>query len=339
MNIQALGVDLGKHGCHIAGQDTKGNLIERKQLTNKKFAVYLAKLPPCNIYMEACGGAHYWARTAISHGHTCKLIPAKFVKPFVKSNKNDWIDAEAICEAGQRPSMRFANVRSEEQQALAALLKLRDGLVVERTACSNRGHAFLLEFGIPVKRGRGFMKTLSGISADLEYNIPMTLRFVLNEICEQYRSIQEQVQRMENQLKQLVDASEAGKRLLSIPGVGIMTAGYVLAWVGNGKQFKSGREFSAWTGLVPRQYSTGGKTTLLGISKRGNNGLRKLLIHGARSAIQWKLEAGHSWSGWMKELLARKPKAVAIVAMANKLARIIWAVLVGEQPYKVKVVV
>ncbi|MCL6417889.1 IS110 family transposase [Aestuariirhabdus sp. Z084] len=337
MNIQTLGVDLGKHGCHIAGQDAKGNLVERKQLSNKQFAIYLSKLPKCNIYMEACGGAHYWARKAISYGHACKLIPAKFVKPFVKSNKNDWVDAEAICEAGQRPNMRFAHVRSEEQQALAALLKLRDGLVVERTACINRGHAFLLEFGIPVKRGRGFIDRLSSIAADLDYDIPMALRFVLNEVCEQYRTIQEQVQRMENQLKQLIDASDAGKRLLTIPGVGIMTAGYVLAWVGDGRQFRSGRQFSAWAGLVPRQYSTGGKTTLLGISKRGSNGLRKLLIHGARSSIQWKLEGGHAWSGWMKELLTRKPKPVAIVAMANKLARIIWAVLVGEQPYKVNI--
>lgn len=339
MNIKTLGVDLGKSGCHVVGQDEYGKEVARKSFTRKAFAEYLANLPSCRVVFEACGGAHYWARKAKELGHDSALIPAQFVKPFVKSNKNDWIDAEAICEADQRPNMRYAHIRSPEQQALGSLLKLREAFVSERTACINRGHAFLLEFGINIERGRGFMGKLGKMVSDPESPIPVMMRQVLNEVHTQYKSLQEQIERLEALLGAVAKSNETMRRIMSIPGIGVMTACSVVAWAGDGKQFVSAREFAAWIGLVPRQYSTGGKTKLLGISKRGNSHLRHCLIHGARSAIQWKVDVPSAWSGWVKNLLARKPKTVAIVAMANKLARILWAVLTGNDGYQTRAAV
>jgi transposase len=333
MNIKVLGVDLGKQGCHVVGQDGQGKRVFSKQLSNKKFALLLGNLPPCRVLFEACGGAHYWARKADSHGHQSALIPAQFVKPFVKSNKNDWIDAEAICEAGQRPSMRYAIVRSAEQQALGALLKLRDGLISERTACINRAHAFLLEFGHPIRKGRGFFNSVTEILGNDVSDFPVMLTDVLQESLTHYRGLNDQIVRMEKRLADTVQASPVGKRLLTIPGIGIMTASYLLAWVGNGSQFRSSRDFAAWIGLVPKQCSTGGKTRLLGISKRGNSALRRYLIHGARSVIQWKSGDEYAWSNWIQQLQQRKPKPIVAVAVANKLARIVWAVLARDVDY------
>lgn len=333
MSIKTLGVDLGKLSCHIIGQDQHGKVVEKRKILISKFAEYLANLPPCAVFFEACGGAHHWCRKARSLGHRADMIPANFVKPFVKSNKNDFNDAEAICEAAQRPTMRFAHVRSEEQQAFGCLLKLREQLVEERTAVSNQAHAFLLEFGIQQKKGRGFISTVADMTEDAEINLPEALRLALFRLVERYKAVNIEISELERDITAINSQSDNCRRMQSIPGVGLITSSFIEAWAGSGTQFKSARDFAAWAGLVPKQHSTGGKSNLLGISKRGNNTLRKYLIHGARSVIQWKLEEDHAWSPWIKKLLSIKRKTVAVVAMANKLARIIWAVLTKEQNY------
>ncbi len=261
------------------------------------------------------------------------MIPANFVKPFVKSNKNDFNDAEAICEAAQRPTMRFAHLRSAEQQAFGCLLKLREQLVEERTAVSNQAHAFLLEFGIQQKKSRGFISAVADITEDAEITLPHALRFALFRLVERYKAVDKEINELEREITAINNQNDNCRRLQSIPGVGLITSSFIEAWAGSCTQFKSARDFAAWAGLVPKQHSTGGKSNLLGISKRGNQTLRKYLIHGARSVIQWKLEEDHAWSPWIKKLLCSKKKTVAVVAMANKLARIIWAVLTKEQNY------
>lgn len=333
MSIKTLGVDLGKFGCHVIGQDQHGKVVEKRKMSMAKFAEYLANLPPCAVFFEACGGAHYWCRKAKSLGHRSEMIPANFVKPFVKSNKNDFNDAEAICEAAQRPTMRFANIRSEDQQAFGCLLKLREQIVDERTATSNQAHAFLLEFGIQQKKGRGFIGAVAQLIADEDNKLPQALRCTLSRLVERYKVIDKEVSEVEREIANFNRQSDNCKRMQSIPGVGLITSSFIEAWAGSCTQFKSARDFAAWAGLVPKQHSTGGKSNLLGISKRGNQTLRKYLIHGARSVIQWKLEENHAWSPWIKKLLCSKKKTVAVVAMANKLARIIWAVLTKEQNY------
>jgi transposase len=333
MLIKTLGVDLGKFSCHVVGQDQQGKVVEKRKIPIGKFAEYLANLPHCAVFFEACGGAHYWCRKARSLGHRSDMIPANFVKPFVKSNKNDFNDAEAICEAAQRPTMRFAHLRSAEQQAFGCLLKLREQLVEERTAVSNQAHAFLLEFGIQQKKSRGFISAVAALTEDAEVNLPHALRFALFRLVERYKTVDKEISELEREIAAINNQNDNCRRLQSIPGVGLITSSFIEAWAGSGSQFKCARDFAAWAGLVPKQHSTGGKSNLLGISKRGNQTLRKYLIHGARSVIQWKLEENHAWSPWIKKLLCNKKKTVAVVAMANKLARIIWAVLTKEQNY------
>lgn len=333
MLIKTLGVDLGKFSCHVVGQDQQGKVVEKRKILISKFAEYLVNLPPCAVFFEACGGAHYWCRKARSLGHRSEMIPANFVKPFVKSNKNDFNDAEAICEAAQRPTMRFAHLRSAEQQSFGCLLKLREQLVEERTAVSNQAHAFLLEFGIQQKKSRGFISAVAALTEDAEVNLPHALRFALFRLVERYKTVDKEISELEREIAAINNQNDNCRRLQSIPGVGLITSSFIEAWAGSGSQFKCARDFAAWAGLVPKQHSTGGKSNLLGISKRGNQTLRKYLIHGARSVIQWKLEENHAWSPWIKKLLCSKKKTVAVVAMANKLARIIWAVLTKEQNY------
>jgi transposase len=337
MLIKTLGVDLGKFSCHVVGQDQQGKVVEKRKIPIGKFAEYLANLPPCAVFFEACGGAHHWCRKARSLGHRSEMIPANFVKPFIKSNKNDFNDAEAICEAAQRPTMRFAHLRSAEQQAFGCLLKLREQLVEERTAVSNQAHAFLLEFGIQQKKSRGFISAVADITEDAEINLPHALRFALFRLVERYKTVDKEINELERKIAAINSQNDNCRRLQSIPGVGLITSSFIEAWAGSCTQFKSARDFAAWAGLVPKQHSTGGKSNLLGISKRGNQTLRKYLIHGARSVIQWKLEENHAWSPWIKKLLCSKKKTVAVVAMANKLARIIWAVLTKEQNYAAQV--
>ena len=334
MTIKVLGIDLGKRYFHLYAVDKHGKLVTRKKLKRKELLLFLSNLEPCLIGMEACGGAHYLARKAIELGHKPKLMAAKFVKPYVKSNKNDFLDAEAICEAVQRPNMRFVTVRSPEQQTLGAQVKLRESLVRRRNAATNQVHGFMLEFGIEYPKGRKTILKLNDIIAKHEGELSASMIVLLYRLADEYRHLSELISDLEDEMNALVSNDERGRKLLDVHGVGLITAACLLAWVGDAKQFKSGRDLAAWIGLVPKQASTGGKTTLLGIGKRGNSRLRCNLIHGARSALQWHIDKPSRWSTWAQELKATKKPNVVAVAMANKMARMIWVVLARNEEYR-----
>lgn len=241
MSIKTLGVDLGKLSCHIIGQDQHGKVVEKRKVQLSKFAEYLVNLPPCAVFFEACGGVHHWCRKARCLGHRADMIPANFVKPFVKSNKNDFNDAEAICEAAQRPTMRFAHVRTEEQQAFGCLLKLREQLVEERTAVSNQAHAFLLEFGIQQKKGRAFIGTVADMTENPDINLPEALHLTLFRLVERYKAVDKEISALERNITAINSQNENCKRVQSIPGVGLITSSFIEAWAGSCHQFKSAR--------------------------------------------------------------------------------------------------
>ena len=333
MTIKTLGIDLGKRCFHVHGTDSKGNAVFKRKFTRQKLLLFLSNLEPCLIGFEACGGAHHWAKKANSFGHTAKLMPAQFVKPYVKSNKNDFLDAEAICEAVQRPTMRFVTIRTDEQQALGAMIKLRARLVRQRNATINQVHGFLLEFGIEYPKGRKTVAKLMEIISLQAAVLPPMMHSVLCRLYEEYRHLCSQLEELEDSIEQAVRTDDRGQRLLAVPGVGVITAACLLAWVGDGKQFSSGRQLAAWIGLVPKQYSTGGKAILKGIGKRGHTLLRCNLIHGARSALQWCLNKPGPWQAWASQLLKEKAKPLVVVALANKLARMIWVILAHNQHY------
>jgi transposase len=334
MIIKVLGIDLGKRYFHVHGVDSNGKLVTRKKLKRKELLLFLSNLAPSLIGMEACGGAHYLARKASEYGHTPRLMAAKFVKPYVKSNKNDFLDAEAICEAVQRPNMRFVTPRTPEQQTLGAQVKHRESMVRRRNAAINQVHGFMLEFGIAYPKGRKTILRLREIIGKHEGELPASMVVVLYRIADEYRFLSEQISDLEDEINALVVHDDRGRRLLEVHGVGVITAACLLAWVGDAKQFRSGRDLAAWIGLVPKQSSTGGKTTLLGIGKRGHTRLRCNLIHGARSALQWHIEKPSRWSHWAKTLKATKKPNVVAVAMANKMARMIWVILARNEDFR-----
>ena len=287
--------------------------------------------------MESCGGSHWLARRCQSFGHDVKLIPPQYVKPYVKTNKNDFIDADAIAEAATRPSMRFVSVKSEQAQVISVIQKIRSSYVKERTACMSRIGAILLEFGMSFPRGHSAMKSLFQWLADSKEPIPAMLMRELVEHHEYYLQLNERIKIQDTKLKELVDNDERAQLLKSVPGIGDLTSSRCLSDISNPQDFKNGRHMAAWIGLVPHQYSTGGKTTLLGISKRGNKALRTLFIHGARALLS-RLELAEKVFGrWIVQLRARKPFNVAVVALANKLARIAWSVMVSQRPFEVRV--
>ena len=334
MTIKVLGIDLGKRYFHVHAVDKNDVLITRKKLKRKELLLFLSNLEPCLIGMEACGGAHYLARKAEEFGHESKLMAPKFVKPYLKSNKNDFLDAEAICEAVQRPNMRFVTPRSPEQQTLGAQVKFRESLVRRRNAATNQIHGFMLEFGIEYPKGRKTVLKLNEIIGQHEGELPASMIVMLYRIAQEYRSLCEQISDVEDDMNVLVSNDDKGQRLLEVQGVGLITAACLLAWVGDAKQFKSGRDLAAWIGLVPKQSSTGGKANLLGIGKRGHTRLRCNLIHGARSALQWHIDKPSRWSAWAQKLKATKKPNVVAVAMANKMARMIWVVLAKNERYE-----
>ncbi|WP_274371886.1 IS110 family transposase, partial [Morganella morganii] len=279
-NIALIGIDLGKNSFHIHCQNRHGKAIYRKKFTRQKLYEFLATCPATTIVMEACGGAHFMVRKLSELGHTPKLISPQFVRPFVKTNKNDFIDAEAICEAASRPSMRFVKPRTESQQAMHALHRVRESLVSDRVKTTNQIQAFLLEFGVSARKGPTLIKGLAEIMET--NNLPPYMTSLLQKLREHYDYLVAQIKDLEIQLQLSLDEDEAGQHLLSIPCVGPLTASLLSTQLGDGKQYGGSRDFAASTGLVPRQYSTGGRTTLQGISKRGNKRLRALLVQCAR---------------------------------------------------------
>ncbi len=337
--INVIGLDLAKNVFQVHGVNRDGEVVVRKQLKRRQVLQFFARLHSCLIGMEACGGAHYWARELARLGHTVRLMAPAFVKPYLKSNKNDRNDAEAICEAVQRPNMRFVQVKSPEQQAVLHLHHGRQLLVRQRVAVSNHIRGVLAEYGIVLPQGvKVLTRRLPELLEDAENALPMLVRHLLAELKAEHDQLQERIGRCEQQLKAWHETNPLSQRLATIPGIGILTATALSASVGEGQDFKNGRQLAAYLGLVPRQSSTGGKDRLLGISKRGDGYLRKLLIHGARAVIHHirrRLKAGQAGGNpWVEQLLQRCHVNEAAVALANKMARIAWVLLSRNETYR-----
>jgi transposase len=335
LNTTTIGIDLGKTVFHLIGMDERGTITMKKRLSRTQLITLLANTPACLIGMEASCGAHYLARELAALGHNPRLIPAQFVRPFVKSQKNDYVDAEAIAEAVQRPTMRFVPVKTADQLDLQAIHRVRDRLIERRTSVINQLRAFLLERGLVMRTGRQHLfNQLPEILAEAEESISAGLFRLLGMLVNEWRQIEVDIEQLNLEISEVACRDAACKRLLTVPGVGPLTATAVIAAIGNGAAFSKGRQFATWLGLVPRQISTGGKAKLLGISKKGNEYLRRLFIHGARSVIarmnRDKLRFGH----WISGLESRAHSNVVSVALANKLARIAWAVLNGGTDYQ-----
>lgn len=335
MNITTIGIDLAKNVIQVHGVDGNGKVVLKKSFKREQVVVYFANLPPSLIGMEACGSAHYWARKLHRLGHTVKLMAPQFVKPYVKTNKNDAADAEAICEAVSRPNMRFVPMKHPEQQALLAIHRARQGFVKARTAQANQIRGLLAEYGITIPQGIGHIATrLPEILEDGENELPGAFRQLIDRLGLHLKELDRQVKELEVQIQAWHRESIDSKKLAQIPGIGPITASALVASIGDAKSFDNGRQLAAWLGLVPRQHSSGGKQTLLGISKRGDSYLRTLLIHGARAVIrvaEGKLNHAQTWLGCM---MKRRNKNVAAVALANKNARIVWALLRHDRDYK-----
>ena len=299
MKITTIGLDLAKNVIQVHGVDEEGKVVLKKQLRRHRVASFFANLPVCLVGMEACGGAHHWARQLEKSGHRVKLMAPQFVKPYVKTNKNDAADAEAICEAVSRPNMRFVPVKNGEQQAVLSLHRARQGFVKARTAQANQIRGLLAEYGIVVPQGIiHIAKRLPAILEDGENELPGTFRQLLARLVDHLKELDRQVVELEKQIQRWHRESEASRKLEQIPGIGPLSASALVATIGDAKQFENARQLAAWLGLVPRQHSSGGKPMLLGISKRGDAYLRTLLIHGARSVVrvaECKDDGGQSW--------------------------------------------
>ena len=335
MDITTIGFDLAKTVFQVHGADGEGRAVLRRKLRRGKVLAFFAGLPSCLVGMEACASAHYWAREIQALGHEVRLIPPQYVRPFVKTNKNDAADAEAICEAVTRPTMRFAPAKSAEQQSVLMLHRARELLVRQRTMVINalRGHC--AELGLIVAQGASKVEELVAIIEDPgDVRLPPLAREALGSLVEQLHSAQARIKQLEATLLAWHRSNQASRRLATIPGVGVITATALVATIGDGAQFRSGRQLSAWLGLVPRQHSSGGKDRLGRISKRGDGYIRRLLVHGARSVLRWRRAKPGTGPGWTDRLLARRPTNVVLVAMANKTARVAWALLRYERIYR-----
>ena len=333
--VTTVGLDLAKLVFQVHGADDVGRPVVRKKLRRGQVLVFFAGLSPCLVGLEACASAHYWARELQALGHDVRLIPPQYVKPFVKTNKNDASDAEAICEAVIRPTMRFAPIKSAEQQSVLMLHRARELLVRQKTMLINalRGHCG--ELGIIVAQGASKISELIVMIEDPDdVRFPALAREALMALTAQLRMVQSQILDLEKELKAWHRASEDSCRLETIPGVGVITATALVATIGDASQFHSGRQLAAWLGLVPKQYSSGGKERLGRISKRGDGYLRKLLVHGARTVLLWSRRKKESRSPWQVALLSRRPTNVVLVAMANKTARVVWAMLNRGETYR-----
>lgn len=335
--ITTVGLDLAKTVFQVHAADRNGRPVVRKKLRRRQVLDFFAGLPPCLVGLEACASAHHWARELQALGHEVRLIPPQYVRPFVKTNKNDASDAEAISEALMRPTMRFAAVKSAEQQSVLLLHRARELLVRQRTMLINalRGHCG--EFGIVVAQGAPKVADLiERIEDPDDARIPALAREALGFLVAQLRGVQTEVRGLEKKLKAWHRSNEASRRLEAIPGVGVITATALVATIGDASQFHSGRQLAAWLGLVPRQYSSGGKERLGRISKRGDGYIRRLLVHGARADLRWSRRRKHERSAWQESLLARRPTNVVLVAMANKTARVAWALLSRGETFRAK---
>lgn len=334
MKITTIGIDLAKTVFQVHGVDAQGKTVLRKQLKRDQMAVFFVNLPPCLIGMEACGSAHFWARKLQELGHTVRLMAPQFVKPYVKTNKSDVADAEAICEAVSRPNMRFVAIKTAEQQSVLALHRARQGFVRARTAQANQIRGLLGEYGLVLPLGiHHITQRVPALIEDGGIWLPGQFRHLIQRLVEHFQELDRQVLELEREINTWHRASPASCKLEQIPGIGPITATAMVASIGNARQFANGRQLAAWLGLVPRQHSTGGKAVLLGMSKRGDTYLRTLLIHGAR-AILAHAPRKAAQDSWLLNLVQRRNANVAAVALANKNARVIWALLAHDREFR-----
>jgi len=324
----AYGIDIGKKVFHVVALDQSGVPIQRAKFSRETFLRFFAEAPASLIGMEACQGSQWLARKLVEHGHDARIIPARFVKPYVKSNKTDTVDAEAIAEAVTRPTMRFVQLRSEEQVDLQALHRIRDRLIRNRTGLMNQARAFCFEYGLAMRKGAGgFHADIRRNLGDLDNDLTPVMRKLLSDLLEDLAQLECRIAKLSREIEAIADRDETVRRLLTIPGIGPLGATAIVAAAGDGRQFRKARDMAAWLGLVPAERSSGGKQTLLGISKRGNGYVRRLVIHGARSCFLHLDREAHALGQWLSRLEARTHRNKAVVALANKIVRIVWAIL------------
>jgi transposase len=334
MDVTTIGLDVAKQVFQVHGVDAHGKVVVRKQLRRKEVVAYFTNLPLCEIGMEACSSSHYWARRLQGLGHTVKLMAPQFVRPYVKTNKNDARDAEAICEAVTRPTMRFVPIKTAEQQAMLALHRARQGFVKARTAQANQLRSLLAEFGIVVPQGiHVLLRQVPAIVSDDGNGLLESVRHLFTRLFAHVKELDRQVTELEQQITRWHKSSEQSRKLEKVPGIGPITASALVATIGDARAFRHGRQLAAWLGLVPRQHSSGGKTRLHGISKRGDVYLRTLLIHGARSVLRVAARHTDPTTKWLKDVQARRNANIAAVALANKNVRVIWALLAHDRDY------
>lgn len=329
MQVAVLGIDLGKNSCSIVGLDQAGAVVKRRRMRPESIPALTRTMPACIVAMEACCGAHHLGRLLASQGHTVRLMSPEYVRPYVKAQKNDDRDAEAIAEAATRPTMRFVELKSGEQLDMQTLHRARDRLVGERTALINQLRAILLERGAPVPQGRRKLEQHLAAMPDPESDPSLSprMRRLVDDMRAEWLELDRRIAAFDSEFAAHARSDADARRLATIPGIGVLNATALVAAVGNAQTFARGRDLAAWLGLVPRQVTTGGKPRLVGITKRGNKYLRKLLIHGARSALPALAASATPLGGWLRALMQRVHKNAAVVALANKLARIAWAVL------------
>ena len=337
MQIAVLGIDLGKNSCSVVGLDATGRVVLKRRLHRDGVAKLAAGMPACIMAMEACCGAHHLGRILRDHGHQVRLMSPEYVRPYVKAQKNDDRDAEAIAEAATRPTMRFVELKNEAQLDMQSLHRARDRLVGERTALINQLRALLLERGTIVPQGRRKLELyLEALLAEEKVALSPRTRILVEDMRAEWREIDRRISDFDDEFATQVRTDETARLLTTIPGIGALNATALVAAIGNAQTFGRGRDLAAWLGLVPKQMTTGGRPKLLGISKRGNVYLRKMLIHGARAALPTLSKAETPLGAWLRGLLARAHANTVVVALAAKLARIVWAVLRSGQRFEMK---
>lgn len=336
MNIAILGIDLGKNSCSVVGLDATGRVVLKRRLHRDGVTKLAGGLPACVMAIEACCGAHHLGRILRDQGHEVRLISPEYVRPYVKSQKNDDRDAEAIAEAATRPTMRFVELKSEVQLDMQSLHRARDRLVGERTALINQLRAFLLERGMTAPQGRRKLERfLEALLAEEQLSLSPRTRLLVEDQRAEWRELDRRISAFDDEFAEAACSDEQARLLTTIPGIGVLNATALTAAIGNAQTFGRGRDLAAWLGLVPKQMTTGGKPKLLGISKRGNVYLRKMLIHGARAALPTLSKGETPLGGWLRSLLARAHVNTVVVALAAKLARIVWAVLRSGKRFEV----
>ncbi|WP_219893418.1 IS110 family transposase [Aquisediminimonas profunda] len=336
--VTTIGLDIAKTVFHAHGADASGRAQFSRKISRGKLLQFFAMQPRCTVALEACGGAHHWARELTRLGHEAKLIPPAYVKPFVKRNKNDAADAEAICEAAQRPSMRFVAIKSEEQQASGLVFRTRDLLVRQRTQLINAIRGHLTEYGWVAPKGPSHVAMLGALLEDeLGASIPPAAKTMFRTLLDLLEVLNDRIGDLDKEIARRAREDETARRLMTIPGVGPITATAISALAPPAETFAKGRGFAAWLGLAPRQHSTGGKQKLGSISKMGERTLRHLLIIGSSAVVLQASKRGAPQGSWLEQMMARKPRMLVTVALANKTARIIWALLVRHEDYKAPV--